>query len=61
MTDRRPCHRHPRGIWSAGCTGWYLAAAVARRDEATAVWTTARPAARPTARPTVTPGLRLAA
>jgi hypothetical protein len=57
MTATTPCYRHPRGVWIAGCTdctAWYLTAAIARRDEAAAVWTTARPGARPTARPDVT-------
>jgi hypothetical protein len=51
MTATTPCYRHPRGVWIAACTectAWYLTAALARRDEVEAVWTTARPAARPT-------------
>jgi hypothetical protein len=57
MTATTPCYRHPRGVWIAGCTdctAWYLTAALARRDEVVAAWTTARPAAFPTSRPGTT-------
>jgi hypothetical protein len=64
MTATTPCYRHPRGVWIAACTectAWYLTAAIARREQAVAAWTTARPAARPDGTAVPPAVLRLAA
>jgi hypothetical protein len=39
MSTSTPCYRHPRNVWLASCddcTAWHLAAAIARRDRASA-------------------------
>jgi hypothetical protein len=56
MSAMTPCYRHPRGVWLVACpdcTAWYLAAALARRDEVVAASPTAATAAHPT-RPALT-------
>jgi hypothetical protein len=54
MTATTPCHRHPRGVWTAGCpdcTAWHVEIALARIDAAVSVSVTARPPDHPTPQP----------